>query len=281
MIKRKDLSKFLHKAHDIRDLGIQSRLNKFSEKYDFFNRGDNNNFFLPNPPPPPLGPPPPPLPSDLFNIPNVPRIDEFLNNSDFEFDFSNGYVPPAPDPLPPRGLAGNFFPNRPSTAKTSLNMETNMTQTMSVDCLIGERERVIEKEKPKEEIVSDENIILTLPKAPTILDDEDFETKQEIKKRKDDKIQQERDLMKLKDKIDKGEIPREIEFYFGAENYNFFLMCLQLGLNKDNENFMDFLSSDIGSQIFRKNMLSIHIETRNISYDNCNTNESIYSFLLN
>ena len=87
--------------------------------------------------------------------------------------------------------------------------------------------------------------------------------------------------MKLKDKIDKGEIPREIEFYFGAKNYNFFLMCLQLGLNKDNENFMDFLSSDIGSQIFRKNMLSIHIETGNISYDNCNTNESIYSFLLN
>ena len=138
MIKRKDLSKFLHKAHDIRDLGIQSRLNKFSEKYDFFNRGDNNNFFLPNPPPSPLGPPPPPLPSDLFNIPNVPRIDEFLNNNDFDFDFSSGYVPPAPDPLPPRGLAGNFFPNRQFTAKTSSNVETNMTQTMSVDCLIGE-----------------------------------------------------------------------------------------------------------------------------------------------
>ena len=86
--------------------------------------------------------------------------------------------------------------------------------------------------------------------------------------------------MKLKDKIDKGKIPREIEFYFGVENYNFFL-CSQLGLNKDNENFMDFLSSDIGSQIFRKNMLFIHIETGNISYDNCNTNESIYSFLLN
>ena len=56
-------------------------------------------------------------------------------------------------------------------------------------------------------------------------------------------------------------------------------MCSQLGLNKDNESFIDFLSSDVGSQIFRKTC-SPYI-SRNIFYDNCNTNESIYSFLLN
>ena len=85
--KKKDSSKFLGKAPDIRDLEIQSRLNKLSEANEFFNRRDNNNFFLPNPTSPSLGPLPPPLSSDLFNIPNVPRIDEFLNNSDFNFDF--------------------------------------------------------------------------------------------------------------------------------------------------------------------------------------------------
>ena len=73
--KKKGLSKFLDKAPDIRDLEIQSRLNKLNEKNEFYNRGDNNNFFPSNPPPPPLGPPPPPLPSDLFNISNVPKID--------------------------------------------------------------------------------------------------------------------------------------------------------------------------------------------------------------
>ena len=78
-----------------------------------------------------------------------------------------------------------------------------------------------------------------------------------------------------------GEIPREIEFYFGRENHKFFLMCSQPGLYKDNESFIDFLPSDTGSQIFRENMLPIHIETRNIFYDNYNTKESIYSFLLN
>ena len=54
---------------------------------------------------------------------------------------------------------------------------------MTSDCLTRELERVIEKEKPKEEIVPDENIIFSLPKIPTILDNEDFEIKQEIKKR--------------------------------------------------------------------------------------------------
>ena len=117
---------------------------------------DNNNFFLSNPPYPPLGPTPPPLPSCLFNIPNVPRINEFLENNVFNFDFSNGYVPPAPDLPPLRGFARHFFPNGPLTAKTlsnegtnlaktSSNLGTNTTQTMSGDHLIGELEKAIEK----------------------------------------------------------------------------------------------------------------------------------------
>ena len=56
--------------------------------------------------------------------------------------------------------------------------------------------------------------------------------------------------MRLKDEKDTREIPREIEFYFGAENYNFFLKCSQLGLNKNNEDFIEFLSSDTALQIF-------------------------------
>ena len=57
-------------------------------------------------------------------------------------------------------------------------------------------------------------------------------------------------------------------------------MCSSLNLNRENLDFIDFLSSDIGSQIFRENMLLIHIETGNIFYDNYNTGESIYEFLM-
>ena len=57
-------------------------------------------------------------------------------------------------------------------------------------------------------------------------------------------------------------------------------MCSKLNLNKSNENFVDFLSSDNGSQFLGENMLSIHIETGNIFYKSINTKESIYDFLL-
>ena len=58
-------------------------------------------------------------------------------------------------------------------------------------------------------------------------------------------------------------------------------MCSRQSLNKGNDSFINFLSLDIGSQILRENMLSIHIKTGNIFYDNYNANESTYSFLLN
>ena len=56
--------------------------------------------------------------------------------------------------------------------------------------------------------------------------------------------------------------------------------CATLGLSDNNSNFIDFLASDFGSQILRKNMLSIHIETGNIFFDNYNTNESLYKVLV-
>ena len=55
------------------------------------------------------------------------------------------------------------------------------------------------KKKPKEKIVPDQNIIFILSKISTILNNEDFEIKQEIKKQKDDKINEEIDLARVKD----------------------------------------------------------------------------------
>ena len=63
-------------------------------------------------------------------------------------------------------------------------MGTNTAQTKCGDCLIGELERVIEKEKPSVEIVPAENNIFSLPKVLAILDDEDFKIKQETKNKK-------------------------------------------------------------------------------------------------
>ena len=97
-----------------------------------------------------------------------------------------------------------------------------MMQTMSEKSLIGELGRVIEKEKPKEEIVPDGNIIFSLPKIPTILDNEDFEIKQEIKNQKGGEINKEIDLTRPKDEIDTGKIPPKLDFTLEGKITTFF-----------------------------------------------------------
>ena len=68
------------------------------------------------------------------------------------------------------------------------------TQTLLGNRLIGELERVVEKGKPKKNLVRDENIVFKLPKIPTIRDNDDFETKKEIKEQEDKEINDEIDL---------------------------------------------------------------------------------------
>ena len=50
-------------------------------------------------------------------------------------------------------------------------------------------------------------------------------------------------------------------------------------MDEKNKNFIDFIASEIGEEIFLQNKLSIHTETGNIYHKNLNTNESIYDFL--
>ena len=59
-------------------------------------------------------------------------------------------------------------------------------------------------------------------------------------------------------------MPEKIDFCFGGDNKNFFLKCTNLRLRKDNENFVDSLSSDLDYRILSKNKTTIHIEMGNI-----------------
>ena len=55
---------------------------------------------------------------------------------------------------------------------------------MSGNRLIGELERVIEKEKPTEKLEVDDCVTLFLPEIPTILDDDEYEKKKKKEKNK-------------------------------------------------------------------------------------------------
>ena len=54
----------------------------------------------------------------------------------------------------------------------------------------------------------------------------------------------------------------------------------RLSPNNDNREFIAFLIYDTGQNIMTNNSLSIHIESGNIFYQNFNTNENFYGFLL-
>ena len=145
---KKDSSKFLNKAPDIRDLEIRSRLSKLHDRKEFFNNNNNTTY-------------------NNSNNTTLPPIQHFFQ----------------PPPVqPPTLQQAQFFRAPPlQRPKNTNTAATNTTQTFSGDHLIGELERVIEKEKPRENIVPEDDIIFHLPKIPTILDNEDFEEKPEIK----------------------------------------------------------------------------------------------------
>ena len=88
----------------------------------------------------------------------------------------------------------------------------NTIPTLSADRLTGELESVIEKGKPKQNLVLDEHTVFTLPKLLRIRDNDDFEQKQEIKKQQDKEVNDEIHLTRLKDEIDSGEILKKLNF---------------------------------------------------------------------
>ena len=61
---------------------------------------------------------------------------------------------------------------------------------------------------------------------------------------------------------------------------NFKHVCNILSLNDENIGFVDFLCLDRGQNIMTNKSLPIHVESSDIFYQNSNTNETFYSFLL-
>ena len=82
----------------------------------------------------------------------------FYNKNIDIFNFSPSPSPPSPPLRPIQQFYQSQPPSQPPqilTFKRKNDAATNTTQTFSSDRLIGELERVIEKEQPKENLVPD------------------------------------------------------------------------------------------------------------------------------
>ena len=85
----------------------------------------------------------------------------------------------------------------------------------------------------------------------------------------------------MKDTMDEtDQVPQHIYFFYGGESKNLLDALQFIGLSPINKEFAAFLLSGLGRQTMTQNKLSIHVESGNIFYDNHNTKENFYSFLL-
>ena len=75
-------------------------------------------------------------------------------------------------------------------------------------------------------------------------------------------------------------MPENIYFFYGGESEGFVKALEFLGINPSNREFAAFLLSDLGRKTMTQNKLSIHVDSGDIFYDNHNTEENFYSFLL-
>ena len=85
----------------------------------------------------------------------------------------------------------------------------------------------------------------------------------------------------MKDYMDEtGQFLESIYFFNGGDSQQFVDALEFIGLSPINREFAAFLLSDLGRQKMTQNKLSIHVESGDIFYNNHNTDENFYSFLL-
>ena len=76
-----------------------------------------------------------------------------------------------------------------------------------------------------------------------------------------------------------GQVPENI-FFTRGDSQQFVDALEFIGLSPINREFAAFFLSDLGRQTMTQNKLSIHVESGDIFYDNHNTEENFYNFLL-
>ena len=85
-------------------------------------------------------------------------------------------------------------------------------------------------------------------------------------------------LSEISFETNRGEIPKQLQFFRGGENQDFESIANVTGLSTDSSESLNVIKSSTCEELLTNNKLKIHIETGNTCYDNTDTNESIYGF---
>ena len=281
-------------SHPGKEFEIRKRLNKLKDRNDnYFNNNNNNNNN------PSSGGPGTNIDLNKYGLnvppPSLPTIEDFIDNG-------------APPP-PPSGRTNISFNNTPFIpSKQNFDVVNNPFVLSN----IGNNEKigndlfgsVAATAGPREETTKTKNeindFLYELPdtglphlelgdKLANVLGNEgedlfDVNAPPTKKEQEDEflkKVIEEYDIPGMKDTMDEtGQVPESIYFFYGGESHNFVDALEFIGLSSINREFAAFLLSDFGRQTMTQNKLSIYVESGDIFYDNHNTKENFYSFLM-
>ena len=95
-----------------------------------------------------------------------------------------------------------------------------------------------------------------------------------------EQIKKEYNFDEIKEDFYEAAVPRQLDFFYGEENSNFNQVIKFLSPSNENREFITFLLSNQEQNLMANNSLSIHIESGDIFYENFNTGENFYNFIL-
>ena len=232
--------------------------------------------------------------------PSLPIIEHFIDNG----------VPPPPLAPGAENIPFNNLPKQPSLSKNEFNVSTTTPFVLPnignngkigndlfglVGAMAGPR--VTPPKKPKQEIddflyelpdtgiptleIGDKLLDALGTEAEDLFNSNDPPTKKEEEDEVLKNIIDEYNIPGMKDTMDEtGQVPESIYFFYGGDSQQFVDALEFIGPSPINREFAAFILSDLGRQTMTQNKLSIHVESGDIFYNNHNTEENFYSFLL-
>ena len=216
-----------------------------------------------SPPPPP--PPQPSISGSLFNSSTgavLPPTEDFNV-------LSNRTLPS----ISTHAIGNNLFD---SQAATAVRENKTKTQQNADDFLYEMPEPTIPDLELGDRLLNSLGM-----SAQSLFDNNAPPSKKEEEEEILKDIMDEYEIEKIRDAMDEtAQIPESIYFFNGGDSEQLVNALEFIGLSPINREFCTFLLSDLGQQTMTQNKLSIHVETGEIFYDNHNTVENFYNFLL-
>ena len=171
-----------------------------------------------------------------------------------------------------KGIGNNLFGSQGAMADPREEEKKTKTQ-QDVDFLYGLPERTMPDLELGDGLLNYLGIKIFFVNAPPSTKEEEEEILKDI--------MDEYEIEKIRDTMDESaQVPESIYFFYGGDSGQFVNALEFLGLSPINREFGVFLLSDLGRQTMTQNKHSIHVESGEIFYDNHNTGENFYSFLL-